>query len=98
MNKSEIIKKMTIEEKASFLSGRDFWSTTEYEKYGIPSMFLSDGPHGVRKQASASDHLGLNASIARPVIPLRLRWRTVGIRRWASVWAKDSARKPRRSG
>ena len=69
MNKSEIIKKMTIEEKASFLSGRDFWSTTEYEKYGIPSMFLSDGPHGVRKQASASDHLGLNASIAATCYP-----------------------------
>ena len=69
MNKTEIIQKMTIEEKAAMLSGRDFWSTTAYEKYGIPSAFLSDGPHGVRKQAAASDHLGLNASIAATCYP-----------------------------
>ena len=56
MNYTEIIEKMTLEEKAALLSGRDFWSTTAYEKYGIPSAFLADGPHGVRKQAAASDH------------------------------------------
>ena len=52
MKYSEIISKMTIEEKEALMSGRIFWSTTEYEKYGIPSAFLSDGPHGLRKQAA----------------------------------------------
>ena len=69
MKYAEIIKKMSIEEKAALMSGRDFWSTTEYEQYGIPSAFLSDGPHGLRKQAAASDHLGLNASVPATCYP-----------------------------
>ncbi len=69
MKHAEIIKKLTLEEKAALMSGRDFWSTTEYEKYGVPSIFLADGPHGIRKQAAASDHLGLNASIPATCFP-----------------------------
>ena len=69
MKYAEILKQLTLEEKAALMSGRDFWSTTAYEKCGIPSMFLSDGPHGIRKQAAASDHLGLNASIPATCFP-----------------------------
>ena len=47
----EIISKMTLEEKASMMSGQDTWRTKDYKKMGIPAMFLSDGPHGLRKQA-----------------------------------------------
>lgn len=59
----EIISKMTLEQKASMMSGQDTWRTKDYKEYGIPAMFLSDGPHGLRKQAGAGDHLGLNASL-----------------------------------
>lgn len=69
MKNKDIIKKMTLEEKASFMSGKDFWTTMNMEKYGIPSMFLSDGPHGLRKQAAAADQLGLNASIPATCYP-----------------------------
>ncbi len=65
----EIISKMTIEEKAAFLGGKGEWQTRGFERLGIPSIFCSDGPHGLRKQAGAGDHLGLNASLPATCFP-----------------------------
>ncbi|MBS5938223.1 glycoside hydrolase family 3 C-terminal domain-containing protein [Clostridium sp.] len=62
MKYKELIGKMTLEEKASLMSGKDFWQTQEIEQLGIKNMFLADGPHGIRKQTAAADHLGLNPS------------------------------------
>ena len=69
MDKSKILSEMTLEQKAAFLTGKDFWQTLDFEEFGVPSMFLSDGPHGLRKQAAAADHLGLNASIPATCFP-----------------------------
>lgn len=65
----EIIKKMTLEEKARIMSGKNTWETMNYDAYGIPSMVMSDGPHGLRRQAGAGDHLGLNASLPATCFP-----------------------------
>jgi beta-glucosidase len=65
----DIISKMTIEEKAAFLSGKGEWETRDFERLGIPSIFCSDGPHGIRKQAGAGDHLGLNESLPATCFP-----------------------------
>ncbi|AOS64482.1 glycoside hydrolase family 3 protein [Actinoalloteichus hymeniacidonis] len=62
--------RLTLEQKASLLSGRDFWSTTAIEEHDIPSLVLTDGPHGIRKQAGASDHLGINDSEPATCFPL----------------------------
>lgn len=58
----EIIAKMTLEDKIKFCSGASFWESEEMEQYGIPSFFMSDGPHGLRTQKGEADHLGINQS------------------------------------
>ena len=66
---AEIIAKLTLPEKASLLSGKDVWHTRPVERLGIPSVTLSDGPSGLRKQAAEGDHLGLNESTKAVCIP-----------------------------
>ena len=65
----KIINQMTLEEKARMMSGKNTWETVDFPQYGIPSMCLSDGPHGLRRQAGAGDHLGLNASLPATCFP-----------------------------
>ena len=69
MKHQEIIRQMTIEEKAAFLSGKNEWQSRDIARLGIPSIFLSDGPHGIRRQAGAGDHLGLNLSLPATCFP-----------------------------
>lgn len=66
---SNLISSMTIEEKIKMLSGANFWNTESIARLDIPSMMLTDGPHGLRKQGGKSDHLGLNASIPATCFP-----------------------------
>ena len=64
-----MIEKLTLDEKCYLLSGRDFWSTFSVEHAGVPSIMLSDGPHGIRKQEGAGDQLGLNGSVPATCFP-----------------------------
>jgi beta-glucosidase len=69
MKHKEIIVKMSLEDKVAFCSGADFWSTKALEQYAIPSIILTDGPHGLRKQVAAADNLGLNRSVPSTCFP-----------------------------
>ena len=63
MKHQDLIDQLTLEEKAALLGGKGEWDTRPVPRLGIPSMIMSDGPNGVRRQAGAGDHLGLNASL-----------------------------------
>ena len=66
---TELISRMTLEEKAGLCSGEDFWHTKGIGRLGIPSVMVSDGPHGLRKQEDEADHLGINDSIKAVCFP-----------------------------
>ena len=56
MNIDIIMKELTLEEKASLCSGLDFWHTKPVERLDIPSVMVSDGPHGLRKNVEDSEN------------------------------------------
>ena len=62
MEIEKILNQMTLEDKIALCSGANFWQTKKYEQYGIPSLFMCDGPHGLRKQEDTTDMLGVNKS------------------------------------
>jgi beta-glucosidase len=68
-NIQKIISSMTLEEKASLCSGRDFWNLKGIERLEIPSIMVTDGPHGLRKQTGSADIVGLNQSIPATCFP-----------------------------
>lgn len=57
-----IVSKLSLEQKAALVSGKSIWETRDFPEFGVPSIFLADGSHGIRKQVGAGDHLGLNPS------------------------------------
>ena len=69
MDVKKIVSQMTLEEKASLLSGGDFWHTKAVERLGVPAVMVSDGPHGLRKQRQDGDHLGINESVRAVCFP-----------------------------
>ena len=62
MINSNIINKMSIKEKASLCVGEDYWNSKKIERFDIPNIKMSDGPHGLRVQRESTDNLGINES------------------------------------
>ncbi len=66
---SNLLKQMSLEEKAGLLSGKNFWQLKGIERLGLKPLMITDGPHGLRKQEGNSDHLGLNKSVPSTSFP-----------------------------
>ena len=81
---AELVGRMSLEEKAALCSGRSFWDTEANERVGVSSVMLTDGPHGLRKQAGDGDHVGLHASVPATCFPTAAAL--------ASSWDRDLLR------
>jgi beta-glucosidase len=69
MGDTSDISNLTVDEKASLTSGADFWRTKGVERLDIPQIMVTDGPHGLRKQAGEMDHVGLAESVPATCFP-----------------------------
>ncbi|MGV9193758.1 glycoside hydrolase family 3 C-terminal domain-containing protein [Microbacterium sp. MC2] len=63
------ISELSLEERASLTSGASFWYTQPIERAGVPSIMMTDGPHGLRKQREGGDHLGIGDSVPATCFP-----------------------------
>ncbi|MGI2329193.1 glycoside hydrolase family 3 C-terminal domain-containing protein [Planococcus sp. YIM B11945] len=89
-----LISQMTLKEKASMCSGADFWHIKGIERLGIPSIRLSDGPHGLRKQVGEDSHMGLGRSEPATCFPagatLASSWNKELIQKVGSALGKEA--------
>jgi beta-glucosidase len=69
MKHPSTIDRMTLEERVALCSGADAFSTKAFETYGIPSILMADGPHGLRKQFVSTDQLGIDESVPATCFP-----------------------------
>ena len=78
----KLIEKMTLEEKASLLCGKNMWETRDIPRLDIPSIFLADGPHGLRRQGKKGIFWELENPFRQPVSRWRPAFPTAGTRCW----------------
>lgn len=69
MDIKKIISEMPLEDKIAFCTGADFWHTKELPQHGVPSVMMSDGPHGLRCQKGEADMIGVNNSLPATCFP-----------------------------
>ncbi|PRY17215.1 glycoside hydrolase family 3 C-terminal domain-containing protein [Kineococcus rhizosphaerae] len=91
---AQLLAELTLEEKAALLDGSNFWHTEPVERLGVPALMVTDGPHGLRKQAGDGDHLGLNASVPATCFPpaagLASSWNTDLLRRLGEALGRET--------
>lgn len=93
-----LLAELTLEEKASLCSGADFWHTKAVERAGVPAVMVTDGPHGLRKQAGSGDHVGLGESVPATCFPPAVRWAPRSTPNWWNGWGGRWARRRAPSG
>ncbi len=92
MNVEQVLGRMTVEEKAALVSGTDFMYTNPIPRLGVPSLCMSDGPHGLRKQIGSGDN-GVSRSEAATAFPTAATtacgWNPENLRKMGEAIARE---------
>jgi beta-glucosidase len=86
----KLLSAMTLEEKASLTSGANMWDTKAVERLNIPSISMTDGPHGVRKSLSGQFGASEPATCFPPAVTLASTWNTGLAREVGTALGKES--------
>ena len=81
-----LVARMSVDEKASLMSGSSFWHLQPLEAYDLPPIIVSDVPHGLRKQGDQTDHMGLTASVPATCFPTAVTLASSGPCAYSSSW------------
>lgn len=84
-SKNKLLNLLTIEEKAALIEGNDSWNTNGVPRLDIPKLFLTDGPHGLRKVRTVNGGFGISDNAHSTAFPTSV---TV-----ASSWNPEHARR-----
>ncbi len=87
-----LISQMTLEEKASLCSGADSWKTRAIDRLGIPSMRVTDGPHGVRR-ATEDDRANEPAISYPTAVTLASSWNVDLMKRVGAALGEETKSK-----
>lgn len=75
-----LVRTLSVAEQAALSTGSSFWATAAIDSAGIPALTVTDGPHGLRKQVTGGDHLGVLAGVPAtcfpPAVALASSWNT----------------------
>jgi beta-glucosidase len=85
-----LVGRMSLEEKAALCSGRDFWTTKPIERLGVESIFLTDGPHGLRKAADTDFTNSAPATCFPTASALASSWDTELVREVGQALGRES--------
>ncbi len=92
-NLTNLIKKLTIEEKAALLEGVDSWNTNDIPRLGVKKLFLTDGPHGLRKVRQATGGFGISDNEHSTAFPTSVTvassWNTENAYRMGAAIAEE---------
>lgn len=94
LNTEELLKNMTLEEKAAIVAGTDFMFTNSVPRLNIPALCTADGPHGLRKQTGSMDNgmAGSEPSTAFPTAAaVACGWNTENARKIGAAIAEECA-------
>ncbi len=90
---ADLVEEMTLEEKAALASGQAFWTTEPVERLDLPSIWLADGPHGLRRTSSPGD-IGMGGSRPATCFPtaagLAAAWDTSLVRRVGAALGEEA--------
>jgi beta-glucosidase len=86
----QLVSQMTLEEKALLLSGNGPWTTHQIERLDIPSIFMADGPHGLRKALGPNTADSVPATCFPTASALASTWNTELIAQIGVALARES--------